>query len=383
MSKRNKLSGINPFGINKDDAEKPTLLDVDAEIFGDLARVDAGRIEVKNIRIFDILPDPTQPRRAIPSSVRIGWDGQPNTVGDVLAKWLELVDAERGQPFPLVDHLNFRIGDNIPEDEPIVGPLESAFLEIVRLAVSIKQDGLTNPITVFRAGRQFMLETGERRWLAFHLLYHWTRANESEQAASSWEKIPARVMDEFSVWRQASENNARANLNAIAKARQFAILMMDLLVREGDRFRSYQEIVSTGHPEQDFYAQVVEKSPPYGRSELILSAMGVKHRNAILRYRRLLQLPNEVWLLADDHNWTERQLRPLVPPTPPKRAIELARQMAGLSPVGDNFKKTQKPYDAWRVKRIPQLQRDLKKMSKTERRELLEALRKIIDEYGD
>lgn len=383
MSKRNKFSGINPFGDNKEDDDKPSLLDIDAEIFGDLARVDTGRVEVKLIRIFDIMPDPTQPRRALPSAIRRVWDGHPETLGDALANWLDAVSAERGTPFPLNDYLNFRVEDTTPDEEPETGPLESAFLEVVRLAASIKQDGLTNPITVFRAGRQLMLETGERRWLAYHLLYHWTRAQESEQAASSWEKIPSRMMDEFSVWRQASENNARANLNAIAKARQFAILMMDLLMREGERFSPFHDIINAGRPEQDFYAQVVDKSPPYGKSELLLSAMGVKHRNAILRYRRLLQLPNEVWSLADDYNWTERQLRPLTPPTPPKRAIELARQMAGLSPAGDNLKPPPRPYEAWRNKRLPQLQRDLKKMPKHERREVIEALRKILDEYSD
>ncbi len=188
-------------------------------------------------------------------------------------------------------------------------------MEIVSLAASIKRDGLTNPVTVSPKGQQYQLETGERRWLAYHLLLLYTQDDK-------WKRIPARVMDTADPWRQASENTVRQDLNAIGRARQFAKLLMAL--HPNREFAPYEECES----DQAYYQQAVDLRPPYGTSELLLNAMGLKHRAAFSRCRKLLNLPPDIWIQADDENWPEDRLIEIVatrndsvipskPPTPP------------------------------------------------------------------
>src|SRR5262249_5194080 len=158
-------------------------------------------------------------------------------------------------------------------------------------AASIKRDGLTNPITVVTHGATYQIETGERRWLAYQLL-RWRFDTEKD-----WLKIPAREVDSFNIWRQASENNARADLSGIARARQLALLLMDIYSSDVT-FLPFQEF----DDEQAFYAQVSDgnmyKVPPEKR-EIVLNAMGFRHPVQIRQYRTLLRLPAEIWSLAD------------------------------------------------------------------------------------
>ena len=101
------------------------------------------------------------------------------------------------------------------------GRKEAPLLRLADLAGSIRQDGLTNPITVVKTGDTHVIETGERRWVAFHLLNAYIDGDD-------YQSIPARRMPELNLWRQASENTARDALNAIARARQIALLLMDM-----------------------------------------------------------------------------------------------------------------------------------------------------------
>jgi len=123
-----------------------------------------------------------------------------------------------------------------------------------------------------------------------------------------WEKIPALVVDEFNVWRQASENAARADLNAIGRARQFAILMMDLLREQGKSFKPFDAMVKPGESDRAYYAQVVDERVPSGKSEMLLNGLGMSHRSAFSRCRTLLSLPDEVWTIADSNDVSEDEL---------------------------------------------------------------------------
>lgn len=193
----------------------------DAAIFGSIAEIDSGCQVAKPISIFDIYPDRSQRRRAIPSPVRSHWDGRPSTTATLFDAWFRLAVEERGQDFKIE---TFLLGlDEAPRPEKI-GPIDAGLIHLLEMAANIRANGLTNPITVANASNGYHLETGERRWLAYHILNIYF---EDEQ--EKWSRIAARVVDNFSVWRQASENNARANLNAISKARQLAILLMDVL----------------------------------------------------------------------------------------------------------------------------------------------------------
>lgn len=252
---------------------------------------------------------------AIPSSVRQGWDGDPVGVERVLAAWHTAVEAESGRPFDLDAYLDPHSDgegeeDEIPARLEDIGPIEAAFQGLVNLAATIYRNGLTNPITVAAIENAYRLETGERRWLAYHLLY----ANSKNE---KWAKIPARVVDASNVWRQAAENNARDNLNVIAKARQFAILLMDLLSRESEASFQFQPF-HTFENERAYYAQVAdgrEHPIPDGRMELFLSVMGLKNPVQLRQIRKALRLPDEIWRTADDENWTEGRLRKYIPNT--------------------------------------------------------------------
>lgn len=289
-------------------SEGTSFAEIDAELFGAIQQNDANRQTASPVSIFEIVPDPSQPRRAVPYRVRDAaeWHGDPGQMGDLFAAWTELVQDERGGvSFDLAAYLDQQ---ETPQDErpDQIGPLEFALVSLIELATSIRNDGLTNPITVVRMGTQsYQLETGERRWLACHLLYLHTQDD-------LFGKVAARVVERMSLWRQAAENNARSNLNAISKARQFSVLLMELLrLDEQLAFTAFHEFAF----EQGYYAQVADGDQyriPRGTSERLLHATGLKSQKQLREYRALLRLPKQVWIMADDLNWPERAIRELV-----------------------------------------------------------------------
>jgi hypothetical protein len=263
----------------------------------------------------------SQPRRALPSKVRPYFmDSDAESMAHGFQLWLEEVKVERKSPFPLDELLAGKETSRVEGIEtvdtdleqtgssPKMGAMETALMQVVELAASIKRDGLINPISIARIGSDdknnlhYEIETGERRWLAYHLL-NW------QYPDSGWDKIPTRQVEGgVSIWRQANENNIRADLNAIAMARQFALLLMDIL-RDEKEFLPFDAFVEH---EQDFYAQVAdggEYRVPRNQGEKLLNAMNLENPVQLRQYRALLRLPREVWQWADDLNWTEGFIR--------------------------------------------------------------------------
>jgi hypothetical protein len=278
------------------------------------ADADSGRLVAKPISIQDILPDPKQPRRQIPSIIRQHWDGQ--SVGTLFNTWATGFAHESGRQLGEIEAFVEQVlqGKEVSPAEVYQGEqsdpkrnwgvIGGALMAVVNLAAEIRRDGLTNPITIVRVGNQFLIETGERRWLAFNLL------NIFYPDSAAWKRIPAREVTASSVWRQASENTARAQLNAISMARQLAILLMDLYGNE--QFQSYDELVQPGMCDRAFYAQVDDGNVwrvPRGKGEQLVNAMGITNPVQLRQYRDLLRLPDEVWMLADDLSWKERFIR--------------------------------------------------------------------------
>jgi hypothetical protein len=355
MSRRNQLTEIDPFAVDghgsrrdaEEGAKRPTLSmnDADAALFGELARRDMGRQVVKPISIFNIYPDVKQPRRPVPGPVREHWSGEPRDVADLFNAWLKLIDQERKQagypPFNLDHHLWTEAVERQQRDEDDLllaedgyqpGPIEAPFLKVVELAVSIRRDGLVNPVTVQRTGSdRYQLETGERRWLAYHILFGYFNGDSGKpQERASWETVPASIVDDFSVWRQASENTARADLNAIGRARQFALLMMDLLGRTGEDFEPFEALVKRGQCDRVYYAQVIPYRVPKGKGELLSNGLGVAHRAAFTRCRTLLSLPDEVWAIGDNLDLPEDELLRIARIQPPQRAVQEAQKVAAI-----------------------------------------------------
>ena len=303
MSKgKRHLDNADPFAENT--PFEVTFEDLDTSVYGSLKEIDANRQVASPLSIHEIQPDPSQPRRAIPAAVRSAWDGTPKGLPTMFEAWLALIAQERDDGTGLViqEHISAAHDTERPET---MGGLELRLMEVLELASSIYHDGLTNPITVAPQGTGYILETGERRWLAYHMLHLYS------EDPDRFAKIPARIVEQVDIWRQAAENNARANLNAVGVARQFAVLLMDLLAEKGgENFLPMSEF----EHEQDYYSQVADGNAyriPRGTSERLLNATGLKNPQQLRFYRRLLALPHTVWEWADDYNWTEYFVRSL------------------------------------------------------------------------
>jgi len=285
----------------------PTLQEVDTAVFGGSPVGIPGRERqiANSILITQIIPDLAQPRRAIPPSVRRtareyempDWEAWHKTAEHLRGEYINLPALLKGE------------GD-APEEEPAGIPLVDAFLDLVALAASIYRDKLTNPITVQQIGmNRYQIETGERRWQAYVMLY-------GALGEEQFSKIAARVVDKANVWKQATENNARRPLNAIGIARQLSLLMMDIYRdKDGISFWPYEEMVPDGESDRAFYAQVVDGTVyrvPKGMSERILQASGLKSRAQLSQYRALLDVSDDVWMQADEEDWPEKQIRKML-----------------------------------------------------------------------
>lgn len=295
------------FGDGYDENGQDAGRDVaatDAAIYGDL-RDRSAPVMVRAIPIGDIWPDVRQPRRAIPPGIRAEWDGDPDAVMDMLASWHAATEQIIGAGINLHEQIMAYDGQEFEIEDPVA--LE--YLELVSLAASILRDGLTNPITVVKVHQgamdRWVIETGERRWLAHHLLRHF--------AHQKFERIAAREVQSTNVWKQAAENGARRPLNAIGMARQLALLLMDMHDgAPGVKFDPFEALVFPGECDRKFYAQV-RNGQLYqvkrGYMQRVLDVTGLRSRNQVAQYRNLLNLPDADWMQADLENWTEFKCR--------------------------------------------------------------------------
>lgn len=282
MAKRIDITDPFSGGISPENADETLYGKVD---IGKTARRD----RIRPVDINEIYPDPTQPRRAIPTDIRGDWQPNPAEMGPFLQHWLN----ESG-----LDIAPFFADETEAENSMPKNPVQAALIPVLQLAASIQRSGLANPITVVKADAGYRLETGERRWMAYHLL-HLLQPDEDE-----WLKIPARVMEQHDIWRQAAENNARENLNAIGRARQYALLLMELLREGGKPIQPMTAFTS----EREFYAQVADNRAPHGKNKLLMDAMGFTSRVSASRCRSLLTLPDEAWRIGDDYDLPQETL---------------------------------------------------------------------------
>lgn len=284
-------------------SKSDTLPDVMATLTaGQASAVQAGVSEFTKVNpnklrltdIFAIQPDYLQPRRAIPHALRTEWRPNAQQMPDFLNHWISIAGID-----PMVYFQESE--DELPVFDD---PAQISLIELIGLAASIRREGLLNPITLVKDESigAFVIETGERRWLAYHLLHL--------LFGDQYKNIPSREMAERDVWRQASENSSRAPLNAIARARQLALLVMDMYGGTA-QFVAFDTF---GH-ELEFYAQVADGNDwriPRGRGERLLAAMGLKNPQQLREYRALLRLPYQAWNMADDKNIPEFAIRQMV-----------------------------------------------------------------------
>lgn len=294
MAKRNRGRADDTMFGNLSDA--PTLSETDDSIFGTGQSLSGKYLRAVPTDIFKIYPDVTQPRRAIPFRVRGDWMPNPAELPQFLHQWVS--ECEINPSDYLYPEATF--------ERPSFGADETdktSLVNLLDLAASIKHDELLNPITVTQEDDRYRIETGERRWVAYHLLHQF------DNTPDKWRNIPARVVDNFSVWRQAAENATRDDLNAVGMARQLATLLMTIY--RDEKGAEFYALDAFDH-EREFYAQVADGEAyriPQGYGERLLAVMGLKNTTQLRQYRAILRVSNIYWEEADDNNYAEGLIR--------------------------------------------------------------------------
>jgi hypothetical protein len=280
-------------------------------------------LRVERILLELVRPDPIQPRRVLPERIHHSFhDGRltPTQALRELVQSAQLAARQRGQPFDgLLDLLPNPDSDTDEAYKP--SPVETLLRDLVNLAVTIRDDGQVNPLTVVDVSegvtQQFRIETGERRYWATWLLRDFIPHYQGDGM------IPCIIVpaDLASPFRQAKENTARTGLSAIAMARQAALLILTV---HGHELPGYAV-------NNDFYRQALDLDLR-GKSEYtgeILSAMGGIGRMRFSQYKALLNLSDEAMELADRHDIDERKLR-YVLKLPQEYHLEVIRQIIDL-----------------------------------------------------
>lgn len=397
--------------------ETPRQDEVLSALLPELRQLDRQAMRIKTLPLTDIRPDPVQPRRSMPEELRREWIAKPQDIQHLLDLWLEQANqyAERyGRPLidPVAILTNQNHDDETSHEAVEPDPVEANFLKLLYDAATVYDHGLEHPISVVRERDVWRLESGERRTLMFWALVHWV---DSER----WSRIPAVEVEQRSVWRQAAENNARQDLNAIERARQLALLLMDCYPDQA--FASILE-----RPGQAFYQQAVELRVPYGKSGEFLAVMGLSDNAQIRRFRQLLLLPSDVWLLADELGWTEFKLRGMMqvarnapagmsedeylsylakveagmlpPPNPENvptgtileegqgdRSIDIDYEASESVPAGTNLDRLWRRADGHyrAIMRVAKMSDDeLALLDEARRKEMVQAAREIIQRFG-
>ncbi len=353
----------DPFAGLTGDNQR-TAADDAAALHGSNAFGSVQSIRVTKLAIDTVHPDSSQPRRVIPFEVRQEWNPIPAEMQEFLASWMKNVDID--------PKAYFEPGYEAPQYKH---PVRLSLQKIIRLAADIKSEGLTVPITVIRDGQNaYKIETGERRWVAFHLL--------KLLFGEKYAEIPSRVMNERSVWRQASENNQRADLNAISKARQYAVLVMDA----SDEVFKPIEAFGTAY---EYYAQAADVRIPYGYGEKIQRAMGFESRASVDRYRALFKLQSNAWVLADDFDIPESVLRPVLNELP-EIQLEVVenwiKSQLGNVTNGDNSQaEKQDPYAGtlFEKAKLPKVTNRMRRLWSKARHGDEKAKRELLDQLNE
>ncbi len=261
-------------------------------------------LRVARILLEMVRPDPVQPRRVLPERIYQAFHTNRMTPTQALRELIQtaqLAARQNGRPFTNVLDLLGNPDDETETEAPQLSPEEQLVRDLVNLAVTIRDDGQVNPLTVVDATqgvtRLYRIETGERRYWATWLLRDFIPGYESDGM------IPCIIIptERASAFRQAKENTARTGLSAIAMARQAALLLLYVHGCE----------IPNGPVTHDFYRQALELDLR-GKREYaaeILSAMGGLSKFQFRHFKALLRLSDEALEMADRHGLQESLLR--------------------------------------------------------------------------
>nr|MBA3922521.1 ParB N-terminal domain-containing protein [Nostocaceae cyanobacterium] len=243
-----------------------------------------------------------------------------------LVHLVQVAARQRGRPFNNVLELLPNPDDENDEEQVVhLSPEEQLLHDLVNLAVTIRDDGQVNPLTVVDVSQgvtqQFRIETGERRYWATWLLRDFISGYTGDGM------IPCIIIpaERSSVFRQAKENTARAGLSSVAMARQAALLILTV----------HGCPIPDTAVTNDFYRQALELDLRGKReyTEAILTAMGGIDKGHLYHYKMLLRLSDEALEIADRHNIDEFRLRPVLQ-LPQEVQAEMVQQIIQFNLTG-------------------------------------------------
>jgi hypothetical protein len=291
-------------------------------LLGNPQQFEDNSIRVERLLLEMVRADPVQPRRVLPEQLHFAFHSNRLTPTQALKELVQLVQVaarQRGRPFNNILELLPNPDDESDEEQVVhLSPEEQLLHDLVNLAITIRDDGQVNPLTVVDVSQgvtqQFRIETGERRYWATWLLRDFI-AGYSGDGMIPCIIIPA---ERASVFRQAKENSARSGLSAIALARQAALLLLTV--------HDYE--IPSHAVANDFYRQALELDLRGKReyTEAVLSAMGGVDKARFSRLKALLALSDEALELADRHDIDEKKLRYLLV-LPGEYHTEIVRQI--------------------------------------------------------
>jgi hypothetical protein len=304
--------------------------DLLASVTADVLNGHEQRFQDQGIRVERILlemvrPDPVQPRRVLPEHLHVSFHQNRLTPTQALRELVQLVQVaarQRGRPFQnVLELLPNPDSENDGDAEVKLSPEEQLLRDLVNLAVTIRDDGQVNPLTVVDVSqgvtRLFRIETGERRYWATWLMRDFLGSYMGDGM------IPCIVISPTtaSPFRQAKENTSRAGLNAIAMARQVALLLLHV----------HGFPMPEGPVNHDFYRQALELDLRGKReyTEMVYSALGGIGKMQFSQYKSLLRLCDEASEIADRHHMDEFRLRHIVD-LEPQDQVEMLRQIIQL-----------------------------------------------------
>jgi hypothetical protein len=313
---------------NEQDRLSALLASVTEEMFDDEPQAFSDNsIKVERILLEMVRPDPVQPRRVLPEQLHHKFHDNRLTPSQSLRELVQVAQVaarQQGRPFSNVLEL-LPDAESDTEDMEKRTPEEDTLRDLVNLAVTIRDDGQVNPLTVVDISqgvtRLYRIETGERRYWAAWLLRDFISGYDSDGMIDCI-VIPA---ERASAFRQAKENTARTGLTAIAMARQAALLLLTV--------HGYE--IPNHAVSNDFYRQALDLSLRGKRefTETILSAMGGINRARFSQYKGLLQLADDALELADRYGIDEFRLRPVLQ-LPVEAQAEMIQQIVQFNLSG-------------------------------------------------
>lgn len=280
-------------------------------------------LRVDRIAIALIRPDAAQPRRVLPESIHRAFHSEEITPVQALKQYIEkvrIIARQKGRPFENL--LDLLITGEESDEVIELTPPEKDLRDLTNLAVTIRDDGQVNPLTIVDrttgAVPTYVIETGERRYWANYLDMEFIPGYQGDGM------IPCIILPtgEASVFRQAKENTSRSGLNAIAMARQVALLILWVHGIEPPK-----STISN-----DFYRQALAYDLRDKREYApdVVSALGGIHKSQLRRYKALLSLSDEAMELADQHSVDEFKLR-FVVQLLPEQHYEIVRQIVDFN----------------------------------------------------